>query len=860
MKSPRFPQRILLLYNAFVAVTALFILGRMLSSPSEAESAILLGLSLPRLALASGLFITAVFFSVLAIRTARDRKWAEGILDGWFGGNRISRTLFWFSGIGFGLGWIGSFIPIYRVGALRGYWTRIEPALHFVLLASLATLIVFYVKRADFSIKDQGKSKILSASLILFLACLAVLVGMLYGHFGISSTEDFWYGAGVPILVPQLIGAIAGGLLFLQLEKRFALKRWDAIVFVLIFVATAIAWASEPLQRSFLFIGPFQPNRVLYPFADATNFDIASQFALIGERLRIFNGYFFERPLYLSFLAYLHSFFGQDYEVLMAAQAGIFAIFPALIYLIGRSLNLRAVGFASAIVAMLRGVNAIAASNMIDMANPKMILTDFPAAIGVALVVLFACEWLKAPEKQKHFALWVGGALGLTLMLRTNALVLIVCIPLFALLKYFPDWRKWLYSSFLILLAIIAITLPWELRNRSLGGQMYGAIIGKFRAVIEQRYVPPDASSSLPQGPGTSVLTFQATHTLSSLYQPADMTQEDGTCGSVACFVPNHFLHNIVTSILLLPTSPLLDDLRHTVKESNPYWDPFWDGTFAPLSLFIFLLNVFMIVLGVVVAWKRGKIPGITPLAVFMFYNLSNAFARTSGGRYLVPMDWIITVYFLVGVFQALAWFGSTLNLDLDPSSESIERGAVKSTSRNDIPRITFIIISLIGLGALIPLSENLHARRYENFDPSKTLADHRQALADAGLDIQFIERFLETSNAGIFAGRALYPRHYKMDQGEPHFFPTINMPFPRTTFTLIGPVGELGVILPGGIPSYFPHASDVVVIGCSGEKYFDALAVIVLDGEGAVYTREPESELQCPLEQPVCTNNSVCR
>jgi hypothetical protein len=32
-----------------------------------------------------------------------------------------------------------------------------------------------------------------------------------------------------------------------------------------------------------------------------------------------------------------------------------------------------------------------------------------------------------------------------------------------------------------------------------------------------------------------------------------------------------------------------------------------------------------------------------------------------------------------------------------------------------------------------------------------------------------------------------------------------------------------------------------------------------VLDEQGAVYTRSPESSLQCPLKQPVCDNNHNC-
>ena len=72
------------------------------------------------------------------------------------------------------------------------------------------------------------------------------------------------------------------------MENRLNWKRSDLIVFLLIYLATAILWISEPLQKSFLFTGPYPPNHVLYPFVDAAIFDTASQFALIGQG--IFNG------------------------------------------------------------------------------------------------------------------------------------------------------------------------------------------------------------------------------------------------------------------------------------------------------------------------------------------------------------------------------------------------------------------------------------------------------------------------------------------------------------------------------------------------------------------------------------------
>ena len=852
--------KIFLIYSSFLAILSILILGGMLLSPSEPGSSLFLGLSLLRLVLASGLVIVFVFFTVLAVKAARDHVWVEKLSERWFGRNRLGQGVTWLAGIGFGFGWIGCFLPFYRAGALAIHWERIRPLMLFILLSSLATLGMAFLQRSNFAFQDLKISKSYKSSLFLFFPSLLVIGLMLYTDFGVSAPEDYWYGAGVPVLVSQLIAALTGGVFFLQAEKRWNIGRFDFIIILFIYLVTAILWAHEPLQKSFLFIGPYAPNRVLYPFADGALYDTASQFPLIGQNLRFYNGLFFERAVYASFLVFLHSLVGQDYGQLMAAQAAVFAVFPALVYLIGRSFNTRAIGFAAAFVAMFRGANSIAASNMIDMANPKMMLTDFPTAIGVALIVLLACNWLRKPQQNWHYLLWIGGVIGLSIMLRTNALIFLLFIPLLAVLSFPFQWKKWLASSFLVLVAVVAITLPWELRNQSLGGKMYSSIITKFQSVIDQRYrspLPPESSV-----PGKNVLSFfslSQTQILLEFSKDTERIQEP-SCNAIACFVPNHFLHNVLTSILVLPTSPVLDDLRHTVKESYPYWRPDWDGSFPDVSLLFFVLNVFFIVLGISFAWKQHRLIGLVPLATFVFYNLSNGFARTSGGRYVVPVDWIITLYFLIGVFQTVILFANSLGARWTLFSESAEQASPKQSSmRNDFSRGPVILAILFGMGALIPLAETLHIDRYKNFDISKALSEREAQIAGAGLSLQEIDLFLQNPNANISVGRALYPRYYIENEGEVHFYPVVVMGFPRTTLTLIGPNGEKGIVLPGEKPSYFPHAVDTLVIGCKEQLYVDALAVILLDETGAVYTRSPASPLQCPLKQPVCDNNHNC-
>src|SRR5688572_2716783 len=861
MQKLRSARGILLVYGSFGAISSILILSGIISSSSEPGNAVFFGFSIQRLLLISGLLIALFLFILIAMRALRNQEWAEKTLEGWFGAGRFSKVTAWFAAISFGMGWIGCFLPSYRVGALANYWDGIRPLMIFILMASLATLMVLFIKRNRLTDQDLKISKPHDLTLILFIGGILILFIILSSGFGIRILDDFWYGAGVPILASQLIAAIFGGILFLQMENRLNWKRSDLIIFLLIYLATAILWISEPLQKSFLFTGPYPPNRVLYPFVDAAIFDTASQFALIGQG--IFNGQFFERSLYVSFLVYLHSLFGQDYDKLVAIQAGVFAIFPALIYLIGRSMNIRAIGFAAAIIATLRGINSISASNMIDMANPKMLLTDFPTAIGMALIVLLTCKWLKIPTRRPHYALWIGGAIGFALMLRTNALILLLFIPVYALFKFFPEWKKWLISILFIILGMIAITLPWELRNQARGGLVYGSYIVKFQNVIKQRYIPPsDSGSSLPQ-PGRqklAIVSFRNTQTILELSNSSiHQAQGIGNCNTVFCFAPNHFLHNIITSVLILPTSPVLDDLHHTVKDSHPYWQPDWDGSLTPSLLFFLVLNTFFITLGISLTWHQLRWIGLTPLAVFIFYNISNALARTSGGRYLVPMDWIISIYFLLGIFWLIIWFANAIGIKWKLFSISAQLDIPQQMPSHNRWSVIAILAALFALGSLIPLSENLHPPRYQNVDVTQTIIDHEQEITTAGISAADIDLFLKNSNAELLVGRILYPRYYPMDRGEFLFDPFVTMGFPRTAFALIGPEGEQGVILPGDSPKYFPHAGDALVLGCKEEKYLDALAVILLDENGAIYTRAPKSALQCPLKQPVCNSNRVC-
>jgi hypothetical protein len=316
-------------------------------------------------------------------------------------------------------------------------------------------------------------------------------------------------------------------------------------------------------------------------------------------------------------------------------------------------------------------------------------------------------------------------------------------------------------------------------------------------------------------------------------------------------------------SILVLPTSPVFDDMRHTVKGDGSLWRADWHGNFTPSAVLFLAMNIFFIVLGISVAWKYQGLVGLVPLAIFVMYNMANALARTSGGRYIVPADWIIPFYFVVGILFTFRQVANSV-LRKPVSFFDVPRASDTAPNRPRSPWTTtfLVFVALFGVGLLVPLSEHLHSPRYTSLDSKTILQQHEAQITQAGLDLEQINKFLENPGAEILIGRVLYPRSFKMGQGivNFYFFPFTIMEFPRTGFFLIGPKGQDNILLPGSVPKYLPHATDALVLGCRGQNYIDAIMVMVLEKSDPVYTRWPKSELTCPLQQPICENNTVCQ
>jgi hypothetical protein len=258
-------------------------------------------------------------------------------------------------------------------------------------------------------------------------------------------------------------------------------------------------------------------------------------------------------------------------------------------------------------------------------------------------------------------------------------------------------------------------------------------------------------------------------------------------------------------------------------------------------------------------AWKRARLGGLLPLIIMLTYFAVNALARTSGGRYLVPVDWVIVIYYLLGLFTAVELALEFLGHDLQ--AEAQEEIPTGKNPRWWAGALTVLLASAT-LGTLIPLAQKLNAPRYQEL-PNPALAEQFVSLAGKplGVTTQDLEKFLTNPSAVILQGRSLYPRQFGKGEGLDisiyNFYHT--KPYPRTLFTLIGTKGENVIILPRIDPAKVANSTDLLVLGCRSRGYIQAWAVVRMDNQSVFERMPPGTPLACPLPEPVCDDNKNC-
>jgi hypothetical protein len=829
----------------------------------DAKHAILWGYSLSRLFFLALLLILCLITLGLTIKIWQDRKWVRKAVA--FVEMLRSKRSPFASALGFfAVILIASYFFFFSSslkGALGAYHPRLAPII--LWLASIATLasLCLLLWQADWSRLKNWRG-VLSASALAGGIILILWGGIAISRLGLTPDRVWWSEPGTPILALQVFLAWGIGFALLlgsgKLEKLITRvqQKWgrifnlDLILCILLWLMAFLIWAAEPLNTDFFITKPVPPNFEYYPYSDATVYDINAQSLLIGEGLL---SSLDAKPLYSVLLALFHGLVGQNYIRVVTAQVALLAILPVVVFLTTSALSNRAAGLVAAILIILRERNSIALTNVIRVSHSKLIMTDVPTMLAVLILAFLIIFWLKKPGERFGVSLLVGGALGLTALMRGQILALIPLVLFGALMVLRHQLPLWIKSSLLIVFGVMISLSPWLWRNYLTTGRFSFSELLMSGSVLAQKYsLAPEIRTERPM--------YETGEMFKDRMQGQVIPFILGHPDQVIQFVSAHFFHNLVETAIYLPASLQVEDIVQYVRRL-PFWKFKWDGSLPGETHLLLTINLAFIALGLGTSWKRVREITFIPLLLSLGYFLSVAVARVSGWRFILPADWIAVMFYSMGLVQ-LTIIGLSIflpELNLSYQNQPKETREVECKTRLRWPRVAFFGLCLLLGGAILPIAEHIVPPRYSLYDNQGIITLYQNALASTPThgapSPEEIAVFLNQDGAVYLYGRALYPRFYQAGHGVSNTARDIFRveAYNRLAFYLVGSQ-RAGVILPlQDSPSTFPNASDVLVFGCqaANEHSVDALVIARIDEPATILMRTPWPEFSCPFPNP---------
>ena len=888
-KYPVIFKNFFLKYFCILGLFSIYSFIKLLLIPADPKNAILWGFSLNRLFfLALFLFITIVCF-ILMIYARNTGSYIERNIK-----EVNIKLIFSLSSAAFIFSLLFLLTPFYRFFQFSSYAERLQPAILWLLVASgllLIPLILIWVgwdERAFLNSIRSNKSTLLT--LLLILAFIFFVFGFVcISRIGLVPDDLFWNENGIPILITQVLLSIVISIMFGKLANNLNTTNTrkagfhpknvfcaDFLLFILIWVCTVCIWLPTPASKSYFAPGPYPPSNVMYPFSDAALYDVSAETALIGQGFANYGKV--AKPLLTFFLFILHFIGGGDFGIITSIQVVIFATIPPLLFLFGKEISNRYVGLLAAFLFIFLERNAYIASLWLSTSHSKLIMSEIPLMFLFILFTYFMLKALKSSQETdiNRNIVISGGLLGFTTLIRHNSWFVLAVAFFVFLIAYYRQLKRFFIILLLFFLGFTSSILPWEVRSAEMGLPfIISTILNSTQFQLRYDYSPQtDNTGQMQTTSGNSVLNSSLNTDSDSddLTTQTKINNENPSNHSfIPEFIPAHFIHNIITSLAILPHSLQFHDLKHSAIESQTLFTLSTNNDKSQAIPIIFLwINLLILSIGLIFAWKKWGIGGLFPALLFVTYALALALARTSGGRYIVPIEWVILVYYAIGLITTINWTLSLFHYSLIPEQASHDTEVktnhvveTKKHKRKILQYPAYILLFLL-LGSAIPLAERIMPVKYSISDKNEIL-QMIDGISDSDLEaysIQEIRQFVLSENSVAVYGRGLFPRFYQAGEGETKTF-MAEKDYSRLTFLIISPQtglpqylfkGLSGVNLPLTAQNiFFPNESDVIVVGCpTDEEYIDAALVVVIDLDGVFhsYTRYPSSELTCPFKQ----------
>lgn len=688
---------------------------------------------------------------------------------------------------------------IYAVSAER----LLPLALWLTLSALELALLLIWQSRHEIAAVIQPLRKIL----VFTLCCLFVAgtFALIASFLPAAKKDGSWGGPATPLLEWQILLALLGALLALLLPNvsfpwRGQTRQIEPLILALIYLSACLLWLSQPIIPGFFATPPRAPNFEIYPFSDALIYAQYAQSALTGH------GFLWPdvpaRPLYIAFLTWLHALAGQDYTRVIVLQTLVLAAFPAVLYLVGRELGGRPLGLGLAILAVLRDITAnIAAPFALNYTYSKLFFSEIPAALLISLFTLLSIRWMRQNYALRtHYALLLGGILGLATLVRLqSAVLLLAVIPIgFFVIK---NRRAWVVGSVLMILGVALTFAPWLVRNYFATGGFVLDNPTSQAMTLARRWSGDNGNDLIPQNPNENVAQYSSRMSGLAL---ASLRQHPVRIISAAA---SHFFNNETNNLLVFPARDQINSSAELIWPQHAFWQ-----SQAPVPLMIFY--GFLFCLGLATAWYKNGPSGLLPLAISLVYNAWTALFLSSGDRFLVPVDWAVYLYLFLGLLTLVSIVLSVLSGTRENVSAWISARYQGEIVRGQAGPVSWRGLFLTGtfilfLGVSLPLTEFA------------------------------FPKVVVPSNAAQFAGRAIYPRYYKAHQGEPG---SAKLGYgksdqARLVFFLVGEQSELVIFPLKTSPQFFPNTANVTIFGTQKDGFLQAERIIVeMNGKTVQY------------------------
>lgn len=860
-------QRAALLTLAASFLATVFCAAELLRIPSDAKNAFLFGLSKERLLMAG-------LFALLLILNTISFLWKDRILST-IQSHTILRPILQTTAV------IALFLllmPDYRFGKASAYYTRLRPFILWLFLTSFFfTLFTEYISNRFSDIRitlnnlAEGKKYVLITLAVLAAGILFILLTGL----GKTVESALWNKNGVPLQSIQL--AVCVITLFFFGKSRlvsYIFNNKKVLHFFLIWAAAAFVWSRVPMIHHFFAPGPYPPDQQFFPYSDAISYDLPAQIALNGWGFNF--GGLFLKPTVAVVSFWTHLLTGNDNNHSMMLQSALYGILPAIIYLFGSSIGGAVCGFMAAAFSILQEWNALQSSRSLLTINSRLIMSEFLTQILFVTFCYSIFLWLRKKENATLYAIIAGGIFTLGIFTRYNFFAFLPAGLLILIIGYRKDPRQLLKPLIFFFLTIFLTAAPMFFRDSQKDYPMVKEIIHTVRDVlIKQRFkgeTPPDPYENTEDG---SVFTQSDGNSSNDLEneifsETAETADDDSNTGQITQFsqninsnielplIPsmiNHGLHNLIASAMTLPLDWSFQDLPHLYSQDQyGLWSDNWQGDFSAKQ---WIAVIFWMIAGALSIGFLIKLHGLAGFSIFYFwfvYAFSIGFSRSSGGRYVVPTNWIPLL--LLSFFCTLIFFRGNITI-----SEINKEMGTRWIHLILIAAFTAFFTAVLIFETYMP--EKITSISDGDLSVLKErLSEHNEINWD------LIEKQEQDGSLHITHGITLYPRYYYFLGGE--HTPSgalMRKEYSRMTFYGInsdtdGYISQEYMMPHTEMIDLFPHGSVFRAISCrSAYQYEDVLAVTVEtpDGDIYTYTRDPLPEFSCPVPEPVCTSIENC-